>query len=117
MIPYVFTLCAVAAIACGQILFKITADRMKGRALEEWVLDFQVILPFFFAMVIYASATVLWILALRDLPLSRAYMFMTLSFIIVPFISAFLFGEEISLGFIIGLVFILIGLFITQRFS
>ncbi|MEM8615696.1 MAG: EamA family transporter [Pseudomonadota bacterium] len=117
MLPYILTICAVACIACGQLLFKMTANRMAGRAVSEWAMDLHVLIPFFISMVIYAGATLLWILALRDLPLSRAYMFMTLSFVIVPALSAVFFEERLTIGFLIGLGLILVGLFVTQRFS
>ena len=117
LFPYILTLCAVVAIAIGQLLFKATAARMAGRPVADWVQDFHVLLPLSVAMVIYAGATLLWILALRELPLSRAYMFMALSFVIVPVLSVLIFGERLTIGYLIGLGFIVAGLVITQKFG
>lgn len=105
---------AVLAIAVGQIFFKSIAVRLMGRPLSEAVLDPAVLVPFFIAASIYAAATVFWILALRDLPLSRGYMFMAASFVIVPAVSTILFGEALSAGFLFGVALIVAGVLITQ---
>ncbi len=119
MIPfaYVLTLMAVMAIAAGQLLFKITANRIAGRTVADFVTDLTVLGPFVLAGTIYAAATVLWIMALRDLPLGRAYMFMALSFVIVPLVSTVLFSEQLSLGFAVGVGLIIAGLIVTQVFG
>jgi multidrug transporter EmrE-like cation transporter len=116
-LPYVLTILAVLAIATGQILFKITASRITGRALTDFIMDPAVLGPFVLAGTIYAGATVLWIMALRDLPLGRAYMFMALSFVIVPLVSMLLFSERLSLGFGVGVSLIIAGLIVTQIFG
>lgn len=116
IMPYVFTLLAVGGIAAGQILFKMTAGKITGRPMMESARDLSTIIPFGIALFIYASATVFWVLALRDLPLSRAYMFMAASFIIVPLVSVRVFGETLSTGYFIGLALIIAGLFVTQTF-
>ena len=112
--PYILTICAVLSIAVGQLLFKTTAGRMAGRPMSEWAVDWNVLLPFGISMFIYAGATLLWILALRELALSKAYMFMSLSFVIVPLMSALIFGEKLTMGYMFGLCLILLGLVITQ---
>lgn len=114
MIAYLFAAIAVLAIATGQILFKTVALRLVGRPLKEAVMDPAVLFPFFVAATIYATATVFWILALRDLTLSRGYMFMAASFVIVPFVSWLLFNEQLSWGFVLGVILIIIGMFVTQ---
>lgn len=115
-LPYIFTLLAVCGIAAGQILFKTTASRLSEQSFTEAARDMGVLLPFGVALVVYGLATVFWVLALRDLPLGRAYMFMAASFVIVPLVSRQLFGEELSVGFFAGLALIVAGLFVTQAF-
>ncbi|KIC45525.1 hypothetical protein RA28_10645 [Ruegeria sp. ANG-S4] len=112
--PYVFTILAVMGIAAGQILFKIVASRIDGRPPLMLVQDSSFMWPLIGSLMIYAGATVLWILALQNLALSRAYMFMSLSFIIVPVISAIFFNEPLTPGFLLGLGLIIAGVTVTQ---
>lgn len=114
LMPYVLTILAVLSIAAGQFLFKLVANRMAGRPVVEAATDLSTLLPFALALVVYGGATVLWILALRDLPLSRAYMFMALSFVIVPLLSRVFYAEALSGGFLLGLGLIVAGLIVTQ---
>lgn len=117
MQPYILSLCVVGALAGGQILFKLAASRIQGRTVIEIAGQTSFLFPFFVALFVYAVSTVLWVMALRDLPLSRAYMFMSLSFIIVPAISALLFKEQLTPGFLVGVALIAAGLVITQVFG
>lgn len=114
VLPYVLTIATVVLIAAGQIFFKLTAQRLKGQSAITALFDTSTLLPFLFALAIYGLATFMWILALRDLPLARAYFFMSLSFIIVPLISAVVFSERLTVGFIFGGALILAGVILTQ---
>lgn len=114
MLPYIMTLLAVAGIAAGQILFKMTAMRLEGRALVDLRNDLSFMTPMAVALFIYGIATVLWTLALRELELSQAYMFMSLAFVIVPVLSWLLFEEKLTAGFLIGMTLIVLGLVVTQ---
>lgn len=116
MIPlsYGLTLVAVLCLATGQILFKVTADRISGRPLAEAVLDVSVLGPFAIALFVYGGATVVWIVALQYVPLARAYMFMALSFVIVPVAAAFMFREVLTPQFFLGVALIICGLIVTQ---
>lgn len=116
MMAYVLTLMAVGGIAAGQILFKITATGLSGRPMTEALRDPAVMAPFGAALVVYGFATIFWVLALRELPLGRAYMFMAASFVIVPMVSVVLFAEKLGPGYFAGLALILVGLVVTQTF-
>ena len=117
MMSYVFTISAVIGIAAGQILFKTVASRIAGRGPLELIHDSSFMLPLISSLAIYGCATILWILALQNLALSRAYMFMSLSFIIVPVVSAMFLNEPLTTGFIIGLALIVTGVTVTQVFG
>lgn len=117
MMAYVFTIMAVLGIAAGQILFKTVASRINGRGPFELAVDSGFMGYLIGALAIYAVATVLWILALQSLQLSRAYMFMSLSFIIVPAVSALIFHEPLTPGFLFGLALIIAGVTVTQVFG
>ena len=72
---------SVILIAAGQIMFKITA-----RSWSQYgsLYSIKPALSLFCAMILYATATIIWIRALRDIDLSRAYPYMSLSFVLVP---------------------------------
>lgn len=110
MPPILMVILAVLCIAAGQMLFKLTADRIKGQEIMAILGDWSTLLIFGTALGIYAGATVLWVLALRDLSLAYAYMFMALSFVIVPVAAVILFGEKITPSYLLGSALIIGGL-------
>jgi drug/metabolite transporter (DMT)-like permease len=60
-------------------------------------------------------ASMTWIAAMTEFEISFAYPFMSLSFIIVMFFSAFFFHESLTLARLLGTSIVLIGLFIATR--
>ena len=66
-----------------------------------------------FAAAFLASLT--WIAALTKFELSFAYPFMSLSFVFVLFLSYLLFNEPFTLNKLIGVVFIIAGLYFASR--
>jgi len=98
-------------LASGQILFKKAAEYM-GQTLS---IDTVVFNPWLItALCLYGAATILWVLILRTTPLSLAYPFAALGFIIVPMAAYFLFKEQISLTYIFGAALIASGIVLTQ---
>ncbi len=96
-------------LTLGQILFKKSALAAGERAwfysfFNGWFLA---------ALILYAIATVLWVLALRYVPLSLAYPFAALAFVLVPLASFFFFHETLSMKYMIGCVFIILGILLT----
>lgn len=112
MPPLLMVLFAVLCIAAGQILFKLTADRIQGLQMISILGDWRTVMIFGTALGIYATATVLWVLALRELSLAYAYMFMSLSFVVVPIAGIVLFGERVSASYLLGSALIICGLVI-----
>ena len=105
-------LLCVVLLASGQILFKKSG--MEIRELGTWF-TLRNLFLLGTAFAIYISATFLWITLLKALPLSRAYVFMSLSFVIVPVASFFVFGETLSLAYVAGVSLIVIGILIASR--
>jgi drug/metabolite transporter (DMT)-like permease len=105
-------LCGYAAgMAAGQILFKLASLRLAESAslierasslLHNWL--------FLAALAIYLALSVLWVWVLSFTPLSRAYLFVALSFAIVPVAGIVLFAEPMSPRLILGIGLILCGL-------
>ena len=113
MPPLLLAGLAVVCIACGQILFKMTADRVAGQSLLAIFGDWRTLAIFGTSVGIYGFATIAWVLALRDLTLAHAYMLMSLSFVLVPVFAMLIFGEKLSLQFLLGLVLIIAGVVVT----
>ena len=58
---------------------------------------------------------VLWLLALRHLPLSAAYPWTALIYVFTPIASALIFGDLLRAEYLIGLALITVGVVITTR--
>ena len=82
-------------ISGGQLLFKLasqTEGLIKAPALLSLLSN-----PYFIAaMTIYVLSTIWWIWLLRSVPLGRAYVFMALSFLFVPVLAHWMFGEPLN---------------------
>jgi len=109
---YIVQLVSFAVLlATGQILFKKTAMGLSASiASLEGLISLALNMWFWLAMVFYSIATLLWIHILQNVPLSIAYPFNALGFIIVPLAALFLFKEPLNLQFVLGVFLILGGL-------
>ena len=83
----------VSGLAAGQLLFKQAAAALPAEpVLADWLTN-----PWLYAALgLYGAMTILWIWILRHAPLSIAYPFMALAFIIVPLLARLVFGEPLS---------------------
>jgi drug/metabolite transporter (DMT)-like permease len=103
-----------AGTSGGQVIFKMAALRYVAEGgVGERLLGLVCNIYFVTALVFYAGYAILWVWILSFTPLSRAYPFVALAFALTPLLGAMLFGETISLRLIVGLLFILCGLFIV----
>ena len=101
-------------MAGGQILFKLAAIRsVPSRSLGERALDLIQNGYFLAALVLYAGLSVLWVWILSVTPLSRAYPFVALAFVLTPLLGGLLFDEAISIRLLGGMALILCGLFLV----
>jgi len=102
------------AIAAGQVLFKRAAagvDPARG----AWLLQVARAPALWVALVLYAFATVLWVRILATVPLSRAYPFMAMAFVLVPAAGFFFFREPITLRLACGTGLIIAGVLLAAR--
>lgn len=67
---------------------------------------------FWTALSLYGTATLLWIYILQHIPLSLAYPFAALGFVIIPAASWLIFKEPINLYYLAGAALIISGLFV-----
>ena len=105
-------LLCVIAISAGQLLFKKAGLLLAS---EDGWLNSSMLVTMFLAALIYGAAALLWIYLLRDIPLSKAYMILALSFVMVPLASIVTYSERVGMGYIIGSAFILTGLILIFR--
>jgi len=101
-----------AGMAGGQVLFKLVAQRLTpGAGLAEQLIELAGNAWFYAALVLYGALALAWIWILTFTPLSRAYPFVALAFALTPFLGALVFQEAVSARLIIGVLFVLCGLF------
>ncbi|HWR00324.1 MAG: transporter [Chlorobiaceae bacterium] len=108
-------LATVFLISVGQILFKMTANELSGVDFSSASSLVKVFTPILLlALSCYALSTAMWIGVLRITPLNKAYPFVALAFVIVPFLSRVFVGEHIRWTTIAGAVIILIGVLVSS---
>jgi drug/metabolite transporter (DMT)-like permease len=100
------------ALASGQILFKLAAQSIKGPLNfdVQSLLQIAVNPYLLLGVTIYGFATLWWVLLLRSIDLSRAYLVIALALVLVPLAGTFLFREPFTARLFIGMVIILVGL-------
>jgi len=104
----------VLLLTIGQTGFKFVGEKLNADMSLMGVWSAK--LELFVTLSIYAIATVLWIYVLSYLPLSKAFTYYALVFIIVPLIATFVFHEEVfNPQFLFGSALIVIGVLITVR--
>jgi len=99
-------------IAIGQVLFKLTSQRLVASEGKFYTILFDPMM--ILALVIYGSATLLWIYVLKTVPLSYAYSFMAMTFVLVPILAAIWLGDTITLRYAGGAACIIAGLLIIH---
>jgi drug/metabolite transporter (DMT)-like permease len=67
-----------------------------------------------FSMLATFLGGVTWIIAMTKLDVSYAYPYVAASFVIVPAAAVFIFGEQVTLGKLIGSVMIIAGIAIVM---
>jgi drug/metabolite transporter (DMT)-like permease len=114
-IPQLIGLVSFAmSMATGQILFKLGATKaIPAEGLQNWInLIFQPVV--IFALCLYAASTFLWLWLLQKIPLTTAYPFAALAFLLVPFGGWLFFKEPLNGKYMIGVAFILGGVILTS---
>ncbi len=96
-------------LAAGQLLFRKSALSVPSLGTLAGLLRLAATPSFLAALLIYGIATVMWVGVLQEVPLSRAYPFMALSFAVVPIAAILLGGETVTLRLGFGIALVLIG--------
>ena len=107
--------CFSLLLAAGQILFKTAALAAPVMNSVRGFAGLLLLPSFWAAMVLYGGATLLWIHLLQTIPLSRAYPFAALGFVIVPVAGLLLFGERVSVTYAVGALLVIAGILTIAR--
>jgi len=102
-------------LAAGQFMFKFTAQSSPSLSSLQGLMSLALSPWLWIALTLYGTATILWIFILQRVPLSLAYPFSALGFIIVPLGAWLVFHEPLTLRYGLGVACILGGVFILSR--
>lgn len=105
-------LATILALSVGQVLFKLAASNLQLGDPRTFLS-----LRLFAALIVYAVATLMWLVVLSRMPLSVAFPFYGLTFLAIPVLSALCLGEPLRLSSLIGGVLILAGVAVSARSS
>jgi drug/metabolite transporter (DMT)-like permease len=103
------------AIAAGQILFKRAASQITPGGGMSSILELARLPSMWVAITLYAGATLLWVRILTTVPLSRAYPFVALAFVLVPAAGYLFFQENITFRYAVGTALIIVGVAVAAR--
>jgi multidrug transporter EmrE-like cation transporter len=99
---------SILAGIAGQILLKVGSD-----APDFWSQLFRV--PTIVGLAFYAAAALLYIIALRKIPMSVAFPSVSLSYAIVAVVGHYAFGEPFGLKQVAGIVLIMGGVALINQ--
>ena len=103
-------------LAGGPVLFKLAALRFTPAA--RWtdnVVSLALNPYLVIAVLLYALLSVVWVWVLTFVPLSIAYPFVALTFVLTVASGALLFGEPVTVRLMLGGAMIIAGLIVITR--
>jgi drug/metabolite transporter (DMT)-like permease len=103
-----------AMLAVGQLLFKKAGLSVRGLPWRDGLLFLAQVPAFYAAIALYALSTFLWVWLLSRVTLMQAYPWVSAGVIIVPLLSALIFGERVTATYWLGAALIVGGIAITQ---
>ena len=120
LLDYLYIAGTIVFTVYGQLILKYRIVRFGPMPHETWdKLRFLISLlfdPLIFSCFLAAFlASLAWMAAMTKFDLSHAYPFMSLNFVIVLFLSAWLLSEPMTLSKIIGIALIVAGTIVAAR--
>ncbi|MDH3734601.1 MAG: EamA family transporter [Gemmatimonadota bacterium] len=100
---------AVAFSVVGQLFLKSGAQHLAGAGRLDFLLAAARDVHVLAGLLAWAASTVCWLYVLRVAPLSRAYGLTSLTYVLIPVASVYLFGEQLRRLHGVGTVLIIIG--------
>lgn len=99
----------------AQYLFKRAAQSVTIEPSLQTLWALATNPSFLGALVLYGTGTLLYLWILNRLPLSRAYAFFALQFVLVPVLAVVLLGEAPSLRLFLGSALIVAGILLATQ--
>lgn len=100
-------------LTVGQILFKQAAlSAVPGVSTGQRLLGLLVSPTFLLAILLYAALSAYWVWLLSFIPLSRAYPFVALAFVLTLASGVIIFSEPLSWRLVTGGALIVLGLLV-----
>lgn len=111
LLQLLLILFTVFLLSAGQILFKLASEGivLTSSGILPSLISFKLMVAF----AVYIIATLLWLIALKGLPLRVAYPFVALAFFIVPTLAHFLLGESLGWNTYVGASIIALGVIVS----
>ena len=115
---YVFIALTIFLTVYGQLVLKwqvelhphllspISARSLVGLMLNPWVIS---------AFMAAFAASLCWMCAISRLPISRAYPYMAINFLLVALLASWIFREHLDGYRIAGTMIIMVGVFVLSR--
>lgn len=101
------------ALAIGQILFKLAAGQLGTDGEPMGFVRSLFSLPMISACTLYAASVILYTFILREVPLSRAFLFSLAGSALVPLLAFLIFKEAFTVRYAVGAALMLVGLSIS----
>lgn len=94
---YVFLLVAVLLITTGQVMQKLASDKVASQdAVQSIAVRFALNVEFWVAIACLGLGTLVWLLTLSSMEVSKAYPMLSLSFVLTTIIARVHLKETVS---------------------
>jgi uncharacterized membrane protein len=120
ILDYVYILATIVLTVYGQLILKWRINQLGSLPLE--LTDkFKFFLGLLFDPLIFSGfaaaflASFAWMVAMTKFDLSYAYPFMSLNFVVVLLLSAWLLGEPMNIQKTVGVILIVLGTVVAAR--
>ena len=101
---------AVAFSTVGQLFLKSGAQHLAGLGRVEFLLAAGRDIRVLSGLAAWILSTLCWLYVLRVAPLSRAYGLTSLTYVLIPLASVYVFGEQIRRAHLVGIILITMGI-------
>lgn len=117
---YLMLAVAVVLNSASQILQKYGSEKLNEVGVANCSLGKKTMLlltsmPILTALAMAFIAAIVWVFALSRLPLSNAYPFLAISFVLVALAGHYIFGESLTAGKIMGAFLIMSGVIMSAQ--
>lgn len=119
-LDYLYIVLTIGFTVYGQLILKWRIEKF-GPLPADFFEKLKFLIGLLFDPVIFSGfaaaflASLAWMAAMTKFDLSHAYPFMSLNFVVVLFLSAWLLGEPLTFSKVLGIALIVIGTVVAAR--